>query len=369
MRITVYLLEESMDLVDICKRENNSKRNYLVLNRLQCKHYPSSPLDALELFKSLAYVVKPTVSGDRVLCVGFAETATAIGLEVAITLGYDYINTTREQLNCKTFDFSEEHSHATEQRLAYVDLSRYDRVLFVEDEVTTGKTILNIVNILRRVFPKLKYSVASILNGMSKEQLEQYSQEGISVNYLRKIDNSMYSAIAERVNVSGLKSEYYNSRGVTYRSFTPSMYKGINTRNIVDVTEYSVQMDDLCNYIFDNVCRDILSKDTRICVIGTEEFMYPAIRVGENLEKEGYKVVSHSTTRSPIEVSSDRGYPLTSRCQLPSVYDANRVTYIYNLDVYDKVIIVTENNTNVNSLVKALKDKGNEDICVVKIGE
>lgn len=42
------------DLVRIAKRENNRKRNYLVVNPLQGKHIPVSPGKALQVFSELA---------------------------------------------------------------------------------------------------------------------------------------------------------------------------------------------------------------------------------------------------------------------------------------------------------------------------
>lgn len=41
------------DLVRIAKRENNTKRGYLVVNPLQGKHIPVSPSKALQLFQEL----------------------------------------------------------------------------------------------------------------------------------------------------------------------------------------------------------------------------------------------------------------------------------------------------------------------------
>lgn len=43
-----------------------------------------------------------------------------------------------------------------------------------------------------------------------------------------------------------------------------------------------------------------------ILVVGTEEFMYPALFIGSCIEKKGCTVRSHSTTRSPIEVCQGR---------------------------------------------------------------
>ena len=45
---------QQKDLVRIAKRENNTKRSYLVVDPLQGKHVPVEPSKALNLFKSLA---------------------------------------------------------------------------------------------------------------------------------------------------------------------------------------------------------------------------------------------------------------------------------------------------------------------------
>lgn len=66
---------QESDLVCIGKRENNKKRNYLVVNKLQGKHIPVSPSKALGMFDALADILKEKYSGKKLLLVGFAETA------------------------------------------------------------------------------------------------------------------------------------------------------------------------------------------------------------------------------------------------------------------------------------------------------
>ena len=190
------------DLVKIAKRENNPKRNYLVVDPLQGKHIPVVPSKALDLFAALADTFREKYKDEKLLLVGFAETATAIGAQAAITVGADYIQTTREVIpGVNYLFFSEEHSHATEQKLVKDDIDRAaaetDRIIFIEDEVTTGKTIRNIISILDREYDgKFKYSVASLLNGMSEENLERYKRQGISLYYLVKTDHSTYGDLS-----------------------------------------------------------------------------------------------------------------------------------------------------------------------------
>ena len=62
-----YLEEE---LVAIAKRENNVKRNYLVVNRLQGKHIPVKPEKALEMFDSLAEIVLQKMRKKKILVIG-----------------------------------------------------------------------------------------------------------------------------------------------------------------------------------------------------------------------------------------------------------------------------------------------------------
>ena len=54
--------------------------------------------------------------------------------------------------------FSEAHSHATEQKLVKDDIDRVindiDRIVFIEDEVTTGNTIMNIIKIITKEYQK-----------------------------------------------------------------------------------------------------------------------------------------------------------------------------------------------------------------------
>lgn len=84
------------DLVRVARRENNRKRNYLVVNRLQGKHIPVKPGEALAMFRALADKLRGLYEKETLLVIGFAETATAIGAAVAAELGADYMQTTRE---------------------------------------------------------------------------------------------------------------------------------------------------------------------------------------------------------------------------------------------------------------------------------
>ena len=96
----------------------------------------------------------------------------------------------------------------------------------------------------------------------------------------------------------------------------------------------------------------------RVLVLGTEEVMYPALVTADRIAQNGAKVWFHATTRSPIEVYEEKQYPLHVRYELPSLYDKNRRTFVYDLGAYDVVLIITDaHNTEregIDALIRAV---------------
>ena len=126
-----------------------------------------------------------------------------------------------------------------------------------------------------------------------------------------------------------------------------------------------------CSELAERICSRMDKRaGENILVIGTEECMYPAIFTGTELEKRGYRVRTHSTTRSPIAVSGDPDYPLHRRYKLKSLYDSERTTFIYDVDKYDRVLVITdagaESSEGTDSLVAAIGNAGNHRIDIVR---
>lgn len=356
------------DLVAIAKRENNKKRSYLVVDPLQGKHIPVSPKAALDLFRELASKVKNAYQGERILFIGFAETATAIGSQVAISVGGKYIQTTREVIDDVNYlYFSEAHSHATEQKLVREDIESVikdvDRVIFVEDEVTTGNTILNIIHIMQKEYGNIKFAVASLLNGMNDECLKIYEDMAIDLHFLVKTNHDSYTEIADSYICNGEYIEPdYSENKVNQLNIDGS----VNARRLLSTYDYHKAVEEL----WKEICKKMtVNKDKSYLVIGTEESMYPAIYIGEQIEKIAKSVKTHSTTRSPISVSNDEKYPLHTRYEIRSMYDGERVTYIYDIAKYDEVIIITDSKHDekkgVYSLINAIR-KNNCNITLVR---
>lgn len=294
-------------LISVCKRENNSKRDFIFVNRIQGKHVPARPQEILHLFENLRVTITKDNRWDRkenVCVIGFAETATAIGHYIADNIpnkDYYYLQTTREKSDEPLLvEFKEEHSHATEQAL-YGDLQKLkncDRILFIDDELSTGKTILNFIEELDKI-GNFKYSVASFLNLQSEGNRKIFEEKNIDTYALirgeikdinRKIDIEVLPDIE---NLSTINNEYYHPK------------------------------------------RDL--------VIGTEEDMYEGILKAASLEKSDKNKKEYyfqASTRSPICPSEAEDYVLFNRVRFVSAKENNRRVYLYNLQQYDRIIVM-----------------------------
>lgn len=363
------------DLVCLAKRENNAKRSYVVVNPLQGKHVPVEPHLALQMFEELSEAIQKAYPKEKLVLIGFAETATAIGAAVAVNLNMLSMQTTRENLGeVEYFYFSEEHSHAVEQKIVKSDLEeaceKVERVIFVEDEVTTGHTILNAISSIRKkILHEIQYTVASILNGMDQEALEAFEKEGVDCLYLVKTDHSRYDEVVaqyldeEQVqtpeNLSGLKAVEAGN----YKRKNYCLQE--NIRRLIEGKSYQKVCQNLVAE-----AEEWISQGEKVLVLGTEEFMYPGLFLGNEIEKRGNQVCFHATTRSPIIPMKKEGYPLQERIRLRSVYDQERVTFLYNLGTYQRVFIVSdavcENNPGLEDLIQALESRGNRNIMILE---
>ena len=366
------------DLVRIAKRDNNTKRPYLLVNPLQGKHFPAAPSKTLSLLRCLADKLYRRHAGERLLIIGFAETATAIGAAIACHSPEDlfYLQTTRETVpGAEYICFSEAHSHATEQKLAKnhlkEQLSQVDRIVFAEDEVTTGNTISNIVRLLREEYgTHLKFGIASLLNAMPEASLGQFERDGIICTYLVKVTPTDYTPLLEHYTYEERLRKKPSSDGSTLPAVrTISGY--INTRIGTSTRHYQESCLQMTRGLLRHVDFSTLA-GRRVLVLGTEEFVYPPLLLADCLERECgcAEVTFHATTRSPILPSAEPDYPFFNRYRLRSMYDEARTTYVYNLKPYDQVFVLHDapqaSVAGLSDLYSALQDAGCRDIQILQ---
>lgn len=344
----------------VAKRYRNAKRAYLLVNPLQAKHMPVSPTEALTMMRTLGEGLRQEFPGAR-LVLGFAETATALGAAVASRLGPDcaFLTTTREAGEGPGWvRFLEEHSHAAEQKLWGGDLDALlqetDTVLFVDDEISTGKTLRNMVAQLTRRWPALGEKTlvaASLLNRVTPEQEEALADAGITCRCLVRLPQEDHTAQVTDWTVTEAPPAV--PQNLSFRQETLPGEGLLDPRKTLRIGAY----DGSCQAVAEAMLSHTLGPVETLgktLVLGTEECMYPALRLGERLERLGAEVCCHATTRSPIGLCDAPGYPIRSGWKLPSFYEEERMTYVYNLKEYDTVIVLSDTKKTDLRAIQAL---------------
>ena len=87
--------------------------------------------------------------------------------------------------------FEEEHSHATTHKCFPLDkdkLINSEKIILVDDEITTGKSMINIIRELKDVTNAKKFIILSILDWRNEEYRKVYddlvNKENINVEVL-----------------------------------------------------------------------------------------------------------------------------------------------------------------------------------------
>ncbi len=371
----------------------NKKRGFLFVSKMLGKHIPVDPykpllasgLLALSYYESLtdtsldhiksvtngflsddrkelsrAYDLlksKPLKLQEAPIVIGFAETATALGHAVfdCFDQAY-YIHTTREAVDQLTpeFNFKEEHSHAVDQR-CYADesiLRRNHPILLVDDEITTGKTCLNIIKELHAKYPRKHYSVLSLLDWRLEEHMNQYTalekELGITITVhsllkgtiefngkpLEEPLTEFHSSTSDRSEVVIKKHDFS-----TYFERLPgSSYLSNSGRFGIDESVRE-KIEESCQNASNQLNKEVL--DGKTLCLGTGEFMYIPMKIASYLQGDVYY---HSTTRSPVQPLDSEGYAIRSGFSFPNPEDQEVQHYVYNIPVgkYDSAIIMFE---------------------------
>ncbi|MEF7562982.1 phosphoribosyltransferase family protein [Bacillus infantis] len=402
----------------------NKKRSFLFVSKLLGKHLPIHPEKGLitgellaaryaELKEGLplpeteellqAFLLDPGVSRPSIpfvdkkynpVIIGFAETATALGHSFYNAFkAAGYFHTTRETLPeaVSIIDFEEEHSHATSHR-CYADRELLDNqreVILVDDEMTTGKTAVNIIRSIQAEFPRSEYTVASILDWRSQENQAAFQmlekELGITINSVSLLKGEMQAAgepviqtnIEDRKRDAGGSSICFINLSESGLSFekagSPSITLGGGICNIPYLKgtgRFGLQKGaeeperDL------EAAAALLAKSRKgdhTLVLGTGEFMYIPMKVASQM---GEGVFFQSTTRSPVHVLDREGYGAREGLSFPNPEDADIRQFVYNITpgVYDDLFILFEREPNREALVpllEELKKTGIKDIKIV----
>ncbi|MBT2209520.1 phosphoribosyltransferase family protein [Actinomadura sp. NEAU-AAG7] len=308
---------------------------------------------------------------------GYAETATALGHSVADALGGAYyLHSTRRPVGgFSTYGgFEEEHSHATSHLLLPGDPSALDRdvpAVLVDDELSTGRTVLNTIEALHAVRPRRHYVLAALVDLRGED------------------DRARMRALADRLGVRIDAVALAHGRvelpeGVLEAG--QALVAELSTRALpeaapgrFDVTRVSAHwprgLPDGGRHGFLPTHRAHLEKElprmgdalkghlgaaARVLVLGFEELMYAPLRLAEALADAlpGVDVRYSTTSRSPVLAVDDPGYAIRTRLAFPAhddPADGTRERYAYNVDAsFDTIVFVVDDVGDTGDLAQGL---------------
>ncbi|MFZ3497405.1 phosphoribosyltransferase [Streptomyces sp. 5.8] len=151
----------------------NPKRAHLLVSRVLGKHVPQSPAAVYAAGYGLGERVRELLGeaeAASAVVLGYAETATGLGHCVADGLGSaPYLHSTRRPVTGveAAGGFEEAHSHATSHLLLPEDpklLAGSGPLVLVDDEFSTGNTVLNTIADLHARHPRGHYVVVALVD-------------------------------------------------------------------------------------------------------------------------------------------------------------------------------------------------------------
>lgn len=313
-------------------RENNSLRKFIVINKIQGKHFPCSPTVTDAEFSKHAENVKRFASENGInskncIVIGFAETAVAIGAYIAREMSAFYVSTTRERLpDCfERITFEESHSHAVEHSLCIRDKNVFrnaDCVIIADDEFTTGKTAVKLAKALEKYIPSgCPIITASFI--ASSESRTRFAENGIFCFAEYKLDD-ICECFDEGKSISDTAFEPWYSTAEIKLNSVLDFRLGVNAR------EYFAECERLCAKLWEKLGGSEFECEDEVSFIGTEELCLPPIIIGKMFEEHGILVSVQGITRSPMIPIKRNDYPIKSRMKLKSLYDSERDVFLYN---------------------------------------
>ncbi|MEZ2718212.1 phosphoribosyltransferase family protein [Niallia circulans] len=386
----------------------NKRRAFLFVSKLLGKHLPIEPKKGLltgfmlaaryeeimtgkhspqrerllEIYHdtSLPFVDKPFIQKEvsNPIIIGFAETATALGHSFFQAFKQaSFFHTTREKINGldPIISFEEEHSHATSHR-CYVKKDILDNnreIILVDDELTTGKTAINIIRDLHRKHPRDKYTLVSILDWRSnKWQLEMKALEEelqITVHSVCLL-KGCFELVGEQINLPPIMESLVTNDGnpsveyISLENYVKARIIPLISTNLAgernefqylkDTGRFGIYTEEGTDEWIKQAAKVLKKKrvGTSLCV-GTGEFMYIPMKLASFM---GEDISYQSTTRSPIYPNDEEHYGAQTAYCFANPKDLEIVNYLYNIkpNQYDDIFLFFERNVKEDSLKELL---------------
>lgn len=365
----------------------NPKRAHLLVSNVLGKHVPQSPSVVYGYGWELGRRVRELL-GDgearRAVVLGYAETATGLGHCVADGLGVArYLHSTRRPVAGldPAGGFEESHSHATSHLLLPEDpalLAGDGPLVLVDDEFSTGNTVLNTVRDLHGRYPRRRYVVVALVDMRSPAdagRLAEFAEEiGARVDLVTAASGTVRlpEGVLERGQELVARYEPKSAGSSGARGIARPAPTGPHSDGDRIDLHWPPGLPDGGRHGFTPAHRELLEDALpamarrladalpegarRVHVLGFEELMYAPLRLARELERDtGLEVRYSTTTRSPVLAVDDPGYAIRTRLAFPAhddPADGPGERYAYNVAGagFDAVIAVVDSAADTPAL-------------------
>ncbi|WP_069759651.1 phosphoribosyltransferase [Streptomyces sp. LUP47B] len=394
-RLGVELVGDSRltDLLGLALRRN-PKRAHLLVSNVLGKHVPQSPSVVYGQGFALGRRVRDLLGDEeaaRAVVLGYAETATGLGHAVADGIALaPYLHSTRRPVPgvAPAGGFEESHSHATSHLLLPEDpalLAGDGPLVLVDDEFSTGNTVLNTIRDLHERYPRDRYVVVALVDMRSEEDA------GRLAAFAREIDArvDLVAAASGTVKlpegvlekgqdlVARFESNSPGARGCVESAATAAWARQAPTdphpainrtdlswpRDLPDggrhgfTPAHRIRLDNALPAMTARLAEALPQDAHHVHILGFEELMYAPLRLARELEQvaAGVEVTYSTTTRSPVLAVDDPGYAIRSRIVFPAhdtPADGPGDRYAYNVAGagFDAIVAVIDSTADTPEL-------------------
>ncbi|WP_406198240.1 phosphoribosyltransferase [Kitasatospora sp. NBC_01560] len=349
--------ERLPELVGLALREN-PRRAHLLVSTVLGKHVPQRPSvvhgAGLDLGRRVRELLGEEAAA-RAVVLGYAETATGLGHSVADGLDAPYLHSTRRSVTGLTpvGGFEEEHSHATSHLLLPADpelLAGDGPLVLVDDEFSTGNTVLNTIRELHSHHPRSHYVVVALVDLRDEADRRRLADTATELGTRLDLVAAASGGVelpadilhrAERlIAETGPAPELPPAPAAPVLRLALDWPAGLpdGGRHGFDATHRS-RLEAALPALAAQLAEALDGDDGRVLVLGFEELMYAPLRLAgalaDLLPGGDDRVRFSTTTRSPVLAVDDPGYAIRTRLAFPAHDDpddsASRERYAYNV--------------------------------------
>ncbi len=362
----------------------NPKRAHLLVSNVLGKHVPQSPSVVHGHGVALGRRVRDLLgaeTAEHAVVLGYAETATGLGHSVADGLGAaPYLHSTRRPVAGvgTAGGFEESHSHATSHLLLPEDpalLAGDGPLVLVDDEFSTGNTVLNTVRALHERYPRKRYVVVALVDMRSPAdagRLEDFAREiGARVDLVTAASGTVRLPPGVLEKGQELVARYEAGTADAGAGAGSGTGGAVGRVARVDLrwpdgvpdggrhgftAGHRERLENALPGMAARIADALPAGVRRVLVLGFEELMYAPLRLADALERTIDADVRYSTTtRSPVLAVDDPGYAIRTRLVFPAhdePADGPGERYAYNVAGagFDAVVAVVDSAADTPAL-------------------